>query len=671
MNILIPDSWLREYIDTNATVSEIKECLSLCGPSVEKIDKISNDYIYNIEITSNRIDSVSVYGIARELVAILPQFGIKSILKKIVVPNISDKSSKILPLKVLDPDKLCNRILALVLDNIEITNSIELVQNRLIRSGLRPLNNVIDITNYVMLETGYPCHVFDYDRIKTNTMFLRYAKTNEKIVTLDNKQYNLSSSDVVIDDSTGRIIDLPGIMGCANSVVTSKTKRIVLFIEANHPLKIRHTSLKHGIRTLAASINEKNPDIYTAEITFKKAVDYLKKWASAKCASKYIDIFPSKPQIPSIKVSIKYINNKIGQQINKDKIIEYLESLNFSVECNGDIISVIPPTYRFNDIKTKDDILEEVSRIYGYFKLPPVIMSGKIPQKTKSVLNIENNIKNALKYSNFNEIYTYSFISRKLIQKSFLDINNHLKLTNPLTEDTEFMRISLIPSMLEVFSLNQKYQEILSLFEIANIYRRQINSLPIENKRLLIATNKSLDYLKSIISIIISETGLNNYSVNYSLNNSIFMIPERNADISIKGKVILNYGILNEALKKSFKIEKDIFLCDINYDLLIENYQPVKKYIPLSIYPQANEQLTLITNKINSVIDINNVIESIKNISKIITKIEFLETYNDQLNLRLTYHNPNSTLKNKEIKELRNKILKHIEVKFGLILKNN
>src|SRR3989344_6016386 len=174
MNILVPDSWLRQYLETPATPSQIKDSLSLCGPSVERVEKKGDDYIYEIEITSNRVDMASVLGIAREAAAILPKFGIPAKLKTPKLnENINSESSETLPLEVIDENKLCYRVLAIVINNVKVSKSPDLIRDRLEKSGLRCLNNLIDITNYVMLELGHPTHVFDYDRIKTGKLIIR------------------------------------------------------------------------------------------------------------------------------------------------------------------------------------------------------------------------------------------------------------------------------------------------------------------------------------------------------------------------------------------------------------------------------------------------------------------------------------------------------------------
>ena len=253
MNILIPHSWLSDFLETNAKPEKIAEFLSLCGPSVEKLEKVGDDWVYDIEVTTNRVDMMSVYGVAREASVILPQFGYQARLKKYnpdeINKFVSHKINKFvsdeikgggkLDFKISNNPALCKRILAIKLENVELGPSPSWLSSRLSKVGQRPLNNAIDITNYVMWEIGHPIHVFDYDRLKRQKILVREAKKGESLTTLDGIKYNLNGGEVIFDDGAGEIIDLPGIMGTANTVVTPETKNVLLWIESIEPVRIR------------------------------------------------------------------------------------------------------------------------------------------------------------------------------------------------------------------------------------------------------------------------------------------------------------------------------------------------------------------------------------------------------------------------------------------------
>ncbi|MBI2641294.1 hypothetical protein HYW87_01710, partial [Candidatus Roizmanbacteria bacterium] len=330
MNIQITHSWLKEYLDTDATPPEIQKYLSLSGPTVEGVEKIEDDYVYNFEVTSNRIDMASVIGIAREASAILPRFGRKAKLLKreFVLPKLSKNS---LTLKIEDKQRLSNRILAIIIDGVKVGPSPRFIRQRLEQAGIRSLNNLVDITNYVMLEIGHPTHIFDYDRIKTGKFIFRRGRKGERLITLDKKSYTLLGGEVVIDDGTGRIVDLPSIMGTENSVVTNSTKRIIFFIDNLNPQLIRQASMTHGIRTLAASYNEKSPDPELSLTALLRGVELLKENASPKSMSKIIDIYSNPVKPKEIIVSVQFINSRIGVELKKKEITEILKKLGFHV----------------------------------------------------------------------------------------------------------------------------------------------------------------------------------------------------------------------------------------------------------------------------------------------------------------------------------------------------
>ena len=269
MTIQIPDSWLREHLKTKATAKQIAEILSLTSVSIEKTEKQGDDYLYHIEVTSNRPDLMSVIGIAKEASAVLPQFGIEASFIPLNIEKNPKRTMDKLPLVIENDPSIVNRICAVVLD-VQNKKSPEFISKRLEAMGIRSLNNLIDITNYVMREVGHPTHVFDYDRIDTHKIIIRKSKPLEKIITLDDKEHTLGGGDIVADNGKGEIIDLLGIMGTANSVVTDKTKRIIFFIDNNKTSNLRKTSMNLAIRTEAAIVNEKGleaPKIIKEHIT--------------------------------------------------------------------------------------------------------------------------------------------------------------------------------------------------------------------------------------------------------------------------------------------------------------------------------------------------------------------------------------------------------------------
>lgn len=665
MNILIPDSWLREYLDTEATPQKIKECLSLCGPSVEKIEKVGNDYIYDIEITTNRIDTVSVYGIAREAAAILPRFGIAAKLKPLSF-SASFVPTDTLPLTISDPEKLCDRLLAIVLNRVHLKSSSPLIKTRLEKAGVRSLNNLIDITNYCMLELGFPCHVFDYDRVKTGKLIIRRAKRGEKLVTLDSKECMLEDQDIIIDDGSGRIIDLPGIIGTANSVATSETKRAVLFIESNNPVAIRRTSMRLGVRTLAATINEKHPDPELAKTTILRALELSQAEAQAKAASRLIDLYPHRMTPKSVTVSFDFIQSRLGVKLDKEEIGEILKSLDFGVTSTSTHLTITPPSFRQFDIALPEDIVEEVARIYGYHNLPSRLMTGDLPLPSRQrELEVEEKIKTALKYWGYTETYSYSFISKKLIERVNLKTDTHVKIKNPLTEETEYMRISLIPSLLTVVAENQYISDSLSLFELSKVYHPAKNDLPDEISMLALATQSDFYHLKGVIHALLSEIGLPDITFLSGATSSFFH-PKQSVRI-LKGNTFLGFvGKLHPSVSFEFSCRKDLYIAELDLARILPLCNPRKTYTHVSSYVPIKEDFTLI---IPSSVPVGDIMAEVKKVDTYITAVRFKDRFETSITLEITYQDPKKNLTKEITQKIREKILTHLKIKWGITLK--
>src|SRR3989344_4393825 len=473
MNIKITYNWLLEYLDTDANPYELQKYLSLCGPSVETVQKIGDsakggltDYVLGIEITSNRVDMASVMGIAREAQAILPQFGKKAKLKKKELPLLT-KPDKELPIKITDPGGTANRILGIVMDNVTIGESPNYIKKRLEYAGIRSLNNIVDVTNYVMLEIGHPAHVFDYDRIPSKQLTFRISKKGEKIISLEDKTYSLPGDDIVIEDGDRRIIDLPGIIGTSNSIVVDSTKRILFFIDNNDPVKMRRSSMKLGIRTVAATYNEKFPDPELGLTALLRGVQLYQENAGAKIGSSIHDIYPHPYKEKEVKVYLKDIQRVMGVPIKEDKIIDILERLGFKVKRHEDeelaypdgvSFQVTVPTYRADDIAIKEDIIEEIARVYGYFNLPnnisPMVYIEQ-PKEIEKLFEVSRKIKTFLKNTGLHEVMNYSMISKELIEKLDLNFNSKLKLENTISEEIAYLRTALAPSLIKNIKDNE------------------------------------------------------------------------------------------------------------------------------------------------------------------------------------------------------------------------
>lgn len=618
MNIKITYNWLLDYLDTDATPDQIREYLALCGPSVESVEKIGDDYVFDIEITSNRIDTASVIGVAQEAQAILPMFGKKAKLK--LNPLVNLKFDQVKPgsgfdlkVDIKSPD-LVSRFTSLIFDQVEIGDSPKFIQDRLKLAGVKVINNVVDISNYLMITLGQPIHMFDYDKIADHHMIVRESKKGEKLVTLDEKEIILPGGDIVIEDGSGKLIDLCGIMGGLNSAISAKTKRVLLFVQTYNKSKIRKTTMTTGQRTIAATFFEKGLDEERVVATTVSAAQLLEKYCHAKTVSKIQDIYPKKSPEKNLKFNMSIFEKLIGIRLDNDVIKKILSNLGFGVSFIGnEIIEVKVPVWRLNDIDIPEDIIEEVARVYGYHNISSMLQPAvyvEQPKEMEQIFVFQNRIKIFLKHLGLNEVINYSMISKNMIEDSRLKIEDHLRLSNSLSEDIEFLRISLLPSLSKNIVENKGKKETLKLFEIAKVYLPNKGSLPDEVYKVGIATNTSYFDLKGIIEAIYKE-----------LNISELALPEI--------------------------VEKDgSFMAELDFVTLIKNCKLVPTYKPLHPYAIIKLDKTFEVGP-------NNTYEAISKKakrSKLLQKIEVMTLYQNKLTLRFYYSSSDRNITEEEAK---------------------
>lgn len=645
MNIQILHSWLIEHLETNAKPKEIAELSSLCGPSFEKTIKHKNDYIYDIEVTSNRVDMMSVYGIAREVATILNRFKKPTKLKPLQLAKVP-KIKNNLNFKVINNEKLIHKMMGIVLTDIQNWESPKFIKERLEAAGIRSLNSVIDITNYVMIEVGHPTHAFDYDKIKNKKFIVRESKNGEKVVTLDNKTHILPEGVIVFDNAEGEIIDLPGIMGAKSTSVDNKTKNVLFFMESADPIKIRKASLKLEIRTLAAQLNEKGVDPELSQIALLRGIKLFQDICKAKIASNVINIYPKKIKSKEIKTDYNYIKKILDIEISKEEISKILISLNFNAKWEKDVLITTAPSFRNKDIQIKEDIIEEIARIYGYHNLPSKVMNGLLPLPNITLqrqFDFENYIKNILVSLNAHEIYTLS-----LAPKEEVDTRNAVKIKNPMGEDGAYMRTSLKSGLLKAIKENVSTKNNYFLFELANIYLKNKNDLPEE--RLILAgvlINTNFLNAKGVVSKLLNKLNIN-FEERYEKTKVIYTVNKKSIGL---------FEILSET---NFYFEFNLFD-------LFANFSYHKKYEEPNQYPPQIEDVTFIFP--NNVL-IGNILKKAKKSSKFISNVLFIEKYNDAITLRIFYQSKIKTLTDNEVHEYRTKLVSTLQKEFGAKIKD-
>lgn len=628
MNILVPHSWLKDYIETNASVEDIARVLSLHAFSVETLRQAQgrkDELVYEIEITPNRGDALSVLGIARELSAILPRqnFKVSWQKRRVAAEETGDDRLK---LKVEIKDKsLVPRFSAIILDNIKIKDSPDFIQRRLEMVGTRALNNVIDITNYLMLDKGQPMHAFDYDKILGAKMVVRESKKGEKLTTLDGVERELPEGVIVIEDGEGRLIDLCGIMGAKNSEVDANTKRVLLFVQVYDPVRIRKSSMALGHRTEAALRFEKGIDFEGVAPALWEAVNFLQEQAGAKVASKLTDILNADIKPKKVAVDYEKINQVAGIEIKKETVDKTLQDLGFVFEGN----SVVVPSWRYGDIDLAEDLAEEVIRLYGYDKLPNKLLTGEVPQrKIEAIFGREDSARAYLKHQGFFECYTNSATSPAMAGRGAI------KITNPLNEDFSYLKISILPQLLAVAEKNQGYGETIKIFELASVYLPRKNDLPDQPLRLGLAA-RGVEYreFKGVIEGLLEELGVN--------DDFDFVIQE--------------FG-------------NNVLAAELDFEELAKQAGKTKTYKPLSSFNSIKEDLTLAIPDIHD-IRYPEIARLILAADRRVKKLEFKDMYKNFLTLAIEYLDAEQQISSEQTQQIRKNIFEQLDKKLKVKLK--
>ncbi len=650
MDLLIPNSWLKKYLDTKATPVEIAKYLTLCGPSIERTNKYTDgDSIYSIEVTTNRVDTASVIGIAREASVILPRFGIPAKLKN-VDSKLTKKYKFVKKVKYLEAivdTKLCPRFTAVLITDVIVKESPLEIKTLLEKVGVRPINNIVDVSNYIMHELGQPVHTFDYDKIENGKMILRESKKGESLITLDDKEFKLDGGDIVIEGANGNLIDLCGIMGGKNSAINASTKNVLLFVQNYDQHKIRKTSLNVEQRTEAAVLFEKGIDSEGVKPAILSAIELIEKLSGGVSENEILDIYPKPYKTKIVTTNKDEIDKIIGINIPQKDMFKYMNDLGFEPKLQGKTFQFKVPSWRANDISIKEDITEEIARIYGYHNLPCILMGGSLPApRSNPEFEIEKKIKTVLQALGATEIYNLSLVNRDMAG------DHSLRLKNPLGTDTEYLRTSLRPSLIEDIKNNPHERRYVHMFELSNVYVPRKNQLP-EEKLTLAGVVKSGEYRdnKGIV-----ETILNNLNITYTTKiiDGEGYLPNQRLEVYSEKEKIGVYG----------NLENGLFYYEFDIQNLIASKKLIKKYQNVAKYPPQVEDITL---QLPEKTYIGEVIEAIKSLNQLISKVELTDIYKNNFTFNIEFQSEDHTLTDHEVEEIRTKILSSVNSKFGAI----
>ena len=567
----------------------------------------NDDTVVDFEITNNRPDCYSVIGLARESAA---AFGMEMKHHEPVVKG-SDAGSIYDHLDVEVPaTELCNRYSSRMVANVKIGPSPKWLRQRLRANGVRPINNIVDITNYVMLEYGQPMHAFDYRYVASGKIVVREAEEGETLTTLDGTVRNLKAGMLVIADDA-KAIGLAGIMGGENSEIMDDTTMVV-FESANfNGTSIRQTALALGMRTEASGKFEKHLDPMMTVPAVERACELVELLGCGDVLDGTIDVINYVPESKTLPLEVEKVNRLLGTEISKEEMVRYLNLLEIPVE--GDTILV--PSFR-PDLNLMADIAEEVGRSFGYNEIPTTAFKTSTQGGYSAEMKLEAKTGTLCRGLGYSEIITYSFVSPAIFDQIRIPagspLRNALKIQNPLGEDTSIMRTIALPSMMDILSRNNAYHnKCVKLYEIAKVYlpvEGQI--LPEEPKMLLLGTygaNETFFTLKGELEAIFAGLRLKKASYIAVKNNPSYH-PGRCAAVSIDGMEVGVMGQVHPLVAKNYGIDVDVYCAEINFTKLLGCLLPDATYTPLPKYPSVTRDLSLICDEAVTVADVENVI---------------------------------------------------------------
>lgn len=650
-------------------IAELGEDAEIGGDPIKYLQM--DDGVIDFELTANRGDLLSILGMAYEVGAIYD--------KKVKDVDLKHKESgedinKTFKTEVKTAN--CSKLLVKKVENVKIEESPIFIKNRLIASGIRPINNVVDISNYVMLELGQPLHFYDADKLG-NKLVVRMAEDGEKLTTLDNVERTLTSEDIVIADATHGV-GLAGVMGGLETEVEPDTKNIIIESAIFDSVKVRKTS-KKIVRSEASNRFEKGLDPERTTMAIERACKLLEEYAGGTVVTGTVEYGKTNNKEKEIEITFKNINDVLGTVIPNEEILNVFRKLGFSYKVNGETIKVTVPTRRL-DISIKEDLIEEVSRIYGVDNI-----EGKlpiVPMRKGSYDKTQREIRNKMIALGLKETLTYVLINDKEVNGYTLDKFEPLKLLDPITEDRNTLRYSMIPSLYKVYEYNKaREQKDISIFEIGKGFYKKGEVYGEDTKLCVLMSgkystglnnNKTVDFyvIKGIAEEVLDYLG---YSGRYSFMKQEMpkeMHPGQSAMINVNGSNIGMIGKIHPSVTKD-----DVYVLEINLDELFTKKVGKMKYKEFSKFPSINKDIALVVDKKSVSKDIEKVIKSAGGI--LLTNIEVFDVYTGvgvgidkkSIAYSLTFSDMKKTLTDEEINGLMDKIIDAVSKKCGAELR--
>lgn len=638
-----------------------------------------DDVVLDVTVLSNRPDCNSVLGLAREISVVLN--------RELTLPALdyveSDKKCEDYIDVDINTDR-CLRYMASVVTDLKICESPKYIKQRLNAVGIRSINNIVDITNYVLMEIGQPMHSFDYDKIGDKVIEIRNAKNNEKVLALNMEEYELDTKDTVIADSH-KILAIAGVMGGFNSGINSMSKNLVFESATFVKGGVRATSRKLGLSSDSSNRYEKGVEPAFCEIGLKRALHLISSLGYGNICKGIVEetLIDIKPK--RLSFDIKDITKLLAVEISNEEIANILERLDIKVNIENDsILNIEVPAVR-NDIANISDIAEEIIRIYGFDKVQSTLLNTTSYCKRNKNLKLDNIslLKNKLVDCGFVELNTFTLSNLDYVKKLNLSNFNReevIAISNPLNEDLKYMRTNLADSLLNVIQYNERHgNKNLQIFEIGRTYKNKTNEndLTIENTVLGFAiSGKKLDFFeaKGCVEIICNTLGV---EFNFEKANSAFLNNYKSANLIFENEVVGYLGFVHPSVIKNYEIEEDVILCEICLDKFIEKEKEIPFFNAFSKFQSVNRDFSFLVSKELSYKDVFN---EIKNSSgKYCKEVLLIDEYEGEniqngfksLTFRVKFEKDDATFTDEEIDKIVAKLLKSLQYKLNINLRES
>jgi phenylalanyl-tRNA synthetase beta chain len=638
-----------------------------------------NETIVEFEITSNRPDCFSIAGLARESAA---TFGAPFKKPGIKVAELGDSIEGLASVEIKAPD-LCSRYSARIVKDVRIEPSPRWMKERLKAAGVRPINNIVDITNYVMLELGQPMHAFDLEYLKGHKIIVRSAAAGEKMQTLDGQDRELEASMLVIADED-RAVAVAGVMGGANSEILPGTKTILLESATFNGLSVRLTAKKLGMRTEASGRFEKGLDPENTVDAVNRAAQLIEQLGAGTVCKGIIDCYPVKIARKTIQYKPDRINALLGTDISTSSMKEIFRLL--EIEVNDGAGTVTVPSFR-PDLECEADLAEEVARFYGYNNIKATLLEGRAATVGGRTWKqkIEQIIRNTMLSCGLSEIYTYSFTSPKVFDMINLSpesaLRNAIVIANPLGEDYSIMRTTTLPDMLEVLATNYNRRvEEARLFEVSHIYtpkQTPLTELPIEKPVLTIGMFGNVDFYEvtGVIDELLTTLGIKKYEYEPVTDNPSFH-PGRTAKLLIGGRECGIVGEVHPAAAQKFGAAQRNYVGMIDMEPLINSAQIKPEYKPLPKFPAVSRDIAMLVDDSVLVRQIERLIAS--KAGKILEEIKLFDVYKGKqvpggkksVAYSITFRASDRTLTDEDVGKAMGEIIKALAEKLGAQLRD-